>query len=105
MLTLRVWNLSGLAPVSDYAYDVHVGDQRIASGSVSGHTRADGWAVLVKKIVDEHIAAGFTGARARDIACGKKSPRSNRICVALDTPGHTCKFVKIVPAKQPGVKR
>lgn len=127
MLTIQIWNVSDLAPVSDYHYAVYVNREQIATGSINGHTRDDGWAILVKKIADAHIAVttierdgrvigtqqstvterpSQTGLiRTEAIACGKKSPRSNRICVAIDTPGHTCKFVKIVPAKRPGVKR
>jgi hypothetical protein len=116
MLTVQIWNVSDLAPVSDYHYAVYINREQIATGSVLGHTREDGWAVLLKKLADEHIAVtkierdgrviGTQQATVREfIACGRKSPRSNRICVSANTPGHTCKFVKIVPAKRPGVKR
>ena len=103
MLTLTICNVSGLAPVSDYVYAVYVGREQIASGTINGHTRDDGWAKLVKRVAEEHIKAGFIGSRARAISCGKVS-RTGRVCVAIDTPGHTCKFVRIVPAKRPGVK-
>lgn len=126
MLTIQIWNVSDLAPVSDYEYAVYINRDEITSGTIIGHTRDDGWAVLAKKIAEAHIAVtmierdgrviGTQQATVRETwpgangpvpvrACGRKSPRSNRICVAIDTPGHTCKFVKIVPAKQPGVNR
>lgn len=54
MLTLQIWNVSDLEPVSDYRYRVLVGDKVIASGKVEQHTRSDGWANLVGKIVDAH---------------------------------------------------
>jgi hypothetical protein len=113
VLTVQIWNISDLAPVSDYKYAVYINRDMITSGTVTKHTRADGWAMLVAKLAREHLIA--TGSEMPPIlvhenattanACGKKAPRSNRICVALDTPGHTCKFVKIVPAKRPGVNR
>jgi hypothetical protein len=55
MLTVRIVNISGLAPESDYAYDVYVNDMPITSGILRGHMRDDGWAILVKKIAEQHI--------------------------------------------------
>lgn len=52
-------NISDLAPVSDYKYEVLVGDgskdrsKTIANGIVKGHKRDDGWEPLVQKLLDE----------------------------------------------------
>ena len=52
-------NTSQLADVSDYAVQVLVGDgtpersHTIHAGMVKGHTRADGWKVLIQRIIDE----------------------------------------------------
>lgn len=51
-------NKSNLAPVSDYTYQVLVGDgtnegsRTIAAGEVKGHLREDGWEVLVTKMLE-----------------------------------------------------
>jgi len=55
-LIVVLQNISELAPVSDYTYQVLVGDggprsKHIESGMVLGHTRADGWDVLVGKLL------------------------------------------------------
>lgn len=58
-LIIALVNKSNLAPVSDYIYEVLIGDgtpersRVIERGRVSGHTRADGWEVLVRKLLDE----------------------------------------------------
>lgn len=58
-LILTFVNTSKLAPVSDYAVEVLVGDgsversRVIARGTVLSHTRADGWWVLVQRFLDD----------------------------------------------------
>lgn len=48
-----------LSPISDYNYEVMVGDgtvwgsHRIAKGEVKGHTREDGWKALVERLLQE----------------------------------------------------
>ena len=52
-------NTSELAPVSDYAVQVLVGDgtpersKTIHAATVTGHNRADGWKALIQRILDE----------------------------------------------------
>lgn len=64
-LIVIVTNRSKLAPVSDYTYEVLVGDgstersMHIAHGEVKGHTRADGWQALLKRVIDNHTANDF----------------------------------------------
>lgn len=56
-LILVLVNRSNLAPVSDYDYEVMVGDgtparsKTIARGIVTGHERAAGWEALVQKLL------------------------------------------------------
>lgn len=58
-LIVVLTNISQLADVSDYRYQVLVGDgtpersQIIARGEVKGHRRADGWKTLVQHLLDE----------------------------------------------------
>lgn len=58
-LIVVLTNISGLAPVSDYNYQVLVGDGSearstvIAHGTVYGHERADGWEALVEALLDD----------------------------------------------------
>jgi len=58
-LIVIVTNISSLAPVSDYNYEVLVGDGTperslvIARGQVKGHKRSDGWKQLVKRVLDD----------------------------------------------------
>ena len=58
-LILVFVNKSDLAPVSDYNVEVLVGDgsparsKTIAAGRIVGHTRADGWKVLVRRFLDD----------------------------------------------------
>ena len=58
-LILVFVNKSNLAPVSDYDVQVLVGDgtparsKTIAAGRIVGHTRADGWEILVRRFLDE----------------------------------------------------
>lgn len=57
-------NLSSLAPISDYAYEVLVGDgspqksRTIVAGIVVGHRRDDGWKVLIQRVLDESADDG-----------------------------------------------
>ena len=55
MLILHIRNTTELAPVSDYEYEVLVNTRVIASGAVEGHTRADGWAELVRKVIEPYL--------------------------------------------------
>lgn len=58
-LIVVLTNKSALAPVSDYNYEVLVGDgtpdgsDLIARGQVKAHTRSDGWKALVQRLLDE----------------------------------------------------
>lgn len=58
-LIVVLTNKSGLAPVSDYNYEVLLGDGTIsgskvlARGGVVGHRRDDGWKKLVQRVLDE----------------------------------------------------
>jgi hypothetical protein len=57
-LILVLVNKSELAPVSDYTFEVLVGDgskersRVIAAGKVEQHRRADGWQALVQRVLD-----------------------------------------------------
>ena len=57
-LIVIVTNIS-LAPVSDYRYEVLVGDgtvkhsHTIVRGTIKKHKRDDGWKALVQHILDE----------------------------------------------------
>ena len=50
-------NKSNLGPISDYAYEVLVGDgtpersKTLKRGTVTGHQRSDGWLELLAKLV------------------------------------------------------
>jgi hypothetical protein len=58
-LIVVVTNITQLADISDYNYQVLVGDgtpersKTIAMGQIKGHERAKGWKTLVQRIVDE----------------------------------------------------
>ncbi len=57
-LIVVIQNLSQIAPVSDYRYEVLVGDgsirsKTIAKGEIKAHTRDDGWKALVQRLLDE----------------------------------------------------
>ncbi len=54
-------NLSQLAPVSDYWFQVWINDTPIAAGRVRGHTRADGWRALLRRIADSPEVASLEG--------------------------------------------
>lgn len=66
-LVVRIRNISSLAPVSDYEYDVIVGGdtnyQTIAAGKVYGHKRADGWQALVRKVLKAERKPPLTPAQ------------------------------------------
>ena len=57
-LIVVITNKSDLAPVSDYNYEVLVGDgtkqrsKTIARGQVKGHRRDDGWKKLVQLVLE-----------------------------------------------------
>lgn len=57
-LIVVITNESHLAPVSDYRYEVLVGDgtaagsKQIASGRVFKHTRSDGWKALIRRVLE-----------------------------------------------------
>lgn len=50
-------NHSDLAPISDYTYEVLVGDgtparsKTLKRGTVTGHQRSDGWLELLAKLI------------------------------------------------------
>lgn len=58
-LIVVLTNVSALAPVSDYNYQVLVGDgtpersKTLAAGKIEGHRRDDGWQVLIKALLDK----------------------------------------------------
>lgn len=58
-LIVIVTNKSKLAPVSDYNYEVLVGDgtrersQVIAKGEVLQHLRSEGWKALVERVLEK----------------------------------------------------
>lgn len=58
-LIVVLTNKSNLAPVSDYDFEVLVGDGTtsgsmvIARGKVEGHRRDDGWKKLLQRMLEE----------------------------------------------------
>lgn len=58
-LIVVIQNMSGLAPISNYRYQVLVGDGTIAgsrilaAGELVGHARSDGWPKLVQLLLDD----------------------------------------------------
>ena len=58
-LIIVLTNKSNLAPVSDYKYQVLVGDgtpegsHTIAAGVVKGHRRDEGWKKLVEMLLEK----------------------------------------------------
>lgn len=57
-LILVIRNVSSLADISDYEYKVLVGDggplsNVLASGTIKGHPRQDGWQKLVTRLLDQ----------------------------------------------------
>ena len=61
-LIVVVTNKSKLAPISDYTYEVLVGDgtvarsHSIARGEILAHPRADGWQALIRRVLDDNPA-------------------------------------------------
>ena len=57
-LIIVLVNTSGLAEISNYRYEVMVGDGSparsniIETGVIEGHVRAEGWRVLAQKLID-----------------------------------------------------
>jgi hypothetical protein len=57
-LIVVITNKSQLKPISDYNYEVLIGDgteagsKSIAHGKVYGHHRAEGWKVLVDRVLE-----------------------------------------------------
>lgn len=70
MLAVTFRNISDLADVSDYEYEVLVGGGGrtwlITTGHVRGHRRADGWEVLVKKLLTDREQQVKEIARLRE---------------------------------------
>jgi hypothetical protein len=58
MLTLYIQNVKTKNGIADYKYLVMVNSEKIAEGEIKKHKRADGWAILVKRIADQHITEG-----------------------------------------------
>lgn len=63
-LIVVLTNTSQLAPISNYNYEVLVGDgslarsKSLAKGVVDQHRRDDGWEALVQRVLDqERVAA------------------------------------------------
>ena len=59
-LIIVLKNVSNLAPVSDYKYQVLIGDggpmsNIIETGKVIGHDRSKGWEELVKAFMEERV--------------------------------------------------
>lgn len=59
MLIITLTNMSKLADMSDYKYQVMIGGgnsiRTIEEGVVIGHIREHGWETLLKKLVEERI--------------------------------------------------
>jgi hypothetical protein len=53
VLIVALRNISDLADVSDYDFEVYINRTRIASGTVRGHERARGWAALLKLLAEQ----------------------------------------------------
>jgi len=53
MLRLRVYNISELAPESDYKYVVDINGDVLDEGFLRGHKRGDGWKKLLELIVED----------------------------------------------------
>lgn len=108
MLTLQIWNVSDLAPVSDYKYALYINRDQIAGGEVKAHKRSDGWPTLVMRIASAHetqaIRPALEDALAAlsvmydDRACGLIRERDGAICVRKAHTGKKHTFVKVRPA-------
>lgn len=72
-LIVVLQNMSHLADLSDYNYQVLIGDgtpdgsHTIAHGQLLKHRRADGWKPLVQRVIDDvpDDTAAIAEARAR----------------------------------------
>ena len=51
MLIIQILNVRTVDGVADYKYLVRVNENPIARGEIKGHRRADGWKVLVERLV------------------------------------------------------
>ena len=62
-LIIVLQNISKLAPTSDYKYEVLIGDgtslgsRTLEYGTISGHTRSDGWWALLQKLIEQRKRA------------------------------------------------
>lgn len=66
-LTITLRNLSNLAPVSDYHYEVYINTTCIESGFVRSHNRNDGWDGLMLLLGSEReIKETYPSNRAPD---------------------------------------
>lgn len=60
-LIVVLHNISNLADVSDYDYQVFIGDgsvygsKLLESGKVRGHARAAGWPVLLRQLLAQRV--------------------------------------------------
>lgn len=52
-LIIALRNITGLSDVSDYEYGVYINETLLEKGSVFGHKRAEGWAALLQRLLDE----------------------------------------------------
>jgi len=53
MLRLRVYNISDLAPESNYKYVVDVNGDVLDEGAIRGYKREEGWKRLLTLIVED----------------------------------------------------
>lgn len=89
-LILTLVNVSNLADVSDYRYAVLVGDGTperstpLAHGTIVGHRRAEGWQVLVRKLLEAEPDAAFIDHRTRLL------PAATQPVPRPDTPPLMC---------------
>lgn len=78
MLIITAVNQSGLAPVSNYSFDVYINRTRIAGGVVTGHKREEGWRALLRLIVDAGITMGRT--RPHNCECDNTHEQNGTCC-------------------------
>lgn len=68
-LIIVLTNISSLAAVSDYNYEVLIGDgtparsTTLAHGTLKGHTRSDGWKRLVEQLLNKETSEEDTFLR------------------------------------------
>lgn len=80
-------NKSALAPVSDYNYEVLIGDgtragsYTITCGEIKSHTRSDGWKKLIQRILDQSsdIDTKFINTEFEGEPIGKEAGKSPNI--------------------------